>query len=63
MVLATMSGSPDMLAALRLRRACPDCGTEMEYVSAIDTGSSNADGPTCDSLYQCPKCKTITVLP
>ena len=34
---------------------------EMDYVSSIDTGASNEEGPVLESLYQCPVCKAIKV--
>lgn len=47
----------------RMRQAnqCPDCPGKLEYISSINTGSSNEEGAYNDSLYQCLQCKRILV--
>jgi predicted RNA-binding Zn-ribbon protein involved in translation (DUF1610 family) len=36
---------------------CPDCGAGLRYVTCLYMGDEEGRGS--ESLYQCPKCKTI----
>lgn len=38
---------------------CPDCGAETEFIVNLTEGDEDGRFITC--LYQCPKCKTITI--
>jgi hypothetical protein len=50
-----------IVVAVSFDHPCPDCATEMEYVRLLNEGDEEGRGS--QTLYQCPKCKTVMVNP
>jgi hypothetical protein len=44
----------------RERQACSVCGDRMKFVFTLDVGNDQGSGQA--HLFQCPNCKTISVL-